>query len=125
MSLYSRFHRFPLKQQRAIELSSPLKLVTEKQIRIDPILGNLKLLHRYSGFQSFTPLHMQLLGLVQKLGRVSLLRLSDSIDAPPEEVLASALSLIARGIMQSDLTVQKIGISSFVWAGGHSGIDHG
>ncbi|MGE6168600.1 Tn7 transposase TnsA N-terminal domain-containing protein [Aeromonas media] len=118
-------HRFPLKQQRAIELSSPLKLVTDKQIRIDPILGNLKLLHRYSGFQSFTPLHMQLLGLVQKLGRVSLLRLSDSIDAPQEEVLASALSLIARGIMQSDLTVQEIGISSFVWASGHSGIDHG
>ena len=68
---------------------------------------------------------MQLLGLVQKLGRVSLLRLSDSIDAPPEEVLASVLSLIARGIMQSDLTVQEIGISTLVWASGHSGIDHG
>lgn len=112
--------RFPMKQQRSIELSSPLKLVTEKQIRIDPILSNLKLLHRYSGFQSFTPLHMQLLGLVQKLGRVSLSRLSDSIDAPPEVVLASALSLIARGIMQSDLTVQEIGISSFVWVNGYA-----
>ena len=37
--------RFPIKQQKAIELRSPLKLVTERQIRVDPILGNLKLLH--------------------------------------------------------------------------------
>lgn len=112
--------RFPLKQQRAIELFSPLKLVTEKQIRVDPILGNLKLLHRYSGFQSFTPLHMQLLGLVQKFGCVSLSQLSGSTDAPPEDVLASALSLIARGFIYCDLTVQKIGISSFVWTNGHT-----
>ena len=96
--------RFPIKQQKAFELSSPLKLVTERQIRIDPILGNLKLLHRYSGFQSFTPLHMQLLGLVKDLGRVSLARLSGSTGAPPEDVLATALSLIARGLIHSDLT---------------------
>ena len=107
--------RFPIKQQKAFELSSPLKLVTERQIRIDPILGNLKLLHRYSGFQSFTPLHMQLLGLVKDLGRVSLARLSGSTGAPPEDVLATALSLIARGLIHSDLTEHKMGFSSIVW----------
>lgn len=107
--------RFPVKQQRAIELSSPLKLVTEKQIRVYPILENLKLLHRYSGFQSFTPLHMQLLGLVRELGRVSLSRLSGSTGAPPEEVLASALSLLARGLIKSDLAAQEIGFSIVVW----------
>ena len=107
--------RFPIKQQKAFELSSPLKLVTERQIRIDPILGNLKLLHRYSGFQSFTPLHMQLLGLVKDLGRVSLARLSGSTGAPPEDVLATALSLIARGLIHSDLTEHEMGFSSIVW----------
>ncbi len=107
--------RFPVKQQRAIELSSPLKLVTEKQIRIYPILGNLKLLHRYSGFQSFTPLHMQLLRLVRELGRVSLSRLSGSTGTPQEEVLASALSLLARGLIKSDLAAQEIGFSIVVW----------
>ena len=106
--------RFPIKQQKAFELSSPLKLVTERQIRIDPILGNLKLLHRYSGFQSFTPLHMQLLGLVKDLGRVSLARLSGSTGAPPEDVLATALSLIARGLIHSDLTEHEMGFSSIV-----------
>ena len=107
--------RFPIKQQRAIELSCPLKLITERQIRIDPILGNLKLLHRYSGFQSFTPLHMQLLGLVKDFGRVSLARLSGSTGAPPGEVLATVLSLIARGLIHSDLTEHEMGFSSIVW----------
>jgi len=107
--------RFSVKQQRAIDLSFPLKLVTEKQIRINPILRNLKLLHRYSGFQSFTPLHVKLLGLVRELGRVSLSRLSGSTGAPPGEVLASVLLLLARGLINSDLTAQEIGFSSVVW----------
>ena len=107
--------RFPIKQQKAFELSSPLKLVTERQIRIDPILGNLKLLHRYSGFQSFTPLHIQLLGLVRQLGRVSLSKLSDSTGAPTEDIFATALSLIARGLIHSDLTEHEMGFSSIVW----------
>jgi hypothetical protein len=108
--------RFPIKQQKAIELRSPLKLVTERQIRVDPILSNLKLLHRYSGFQSFTSLHMQLLGLVRNLGKVSLARLSGSTGAPPEDVLATVLSLIARGLIHSDLTEHEMGLSSVVWA---------
>ncbi|WP_409420007.1 hypothetical protein ABHF91_09170 [Pseudaeromonas sp. ZJS20] len=107
--------RFPLKQQRALELSSPLKLVTEKQIRINPILGNLKLLHRYSGFQSFTPLHMQLLKLVEDLGHVSLSTVSGTMSVPPEEVFASALSLLASGLIDSDLTSREIDLSSVVW----------
>jgi len=108
--------RFPIKQQKAFELSSPLKLVTERQIRIDPILGNLKLLHRYSGFQSFTPLHIQLLGLVRQLGRVSLSKLSDSTGAPTEDIFATALSLIARGLIHSDLTEREMDLSCIVWA---------
>ena len=108
--------RFPIKQQKAIELRSPLKLVTERQIRVDPVLGNLKLLHRYSGFQSFTTLHMQLLGLVRQLGRVSLSKLSDSTGAPTEDIFATALSLIARGLIHSDLTEREMDLSCIVWA---------
>ena len=108
--------RFPFKQQRAMELSSPLKLITERQIRINPILGNLKLLHRYSGFQSFTPLHMRLLDLVRELGRVQLSKLCCSTGAPQGEVIASTLSLIAIGLIESDLTEQIFGFNTFVWS---------
>ena len=108
--------RFPFKQQRAIELSCPLKLITERQIRIDPILGNLKLLHRYSGFQSFTPLHTMLLRLVREYGRIQLSSLCSSSKAPHGAVLASTLTLIAMGLIKSDLTSQAFSATTFVWA---------
>lgn len=45
------FIQFKAKQAKAQEIGIPLILVTEKQIRVNPILNNLKILHRYSGFQ--------------------------------------------------------------------------
>lgn len=44
-----------------------------------------------------------------------LARLSGSTGAPPEDVLATALSLIARGLIHSDLTEHEMGFSSIVW----------
>ena len=32
----------------------------QRKIQVNPILNNLKLLHRYSGFQKFTPLQLSL-----------------------------------------------------------------
>ena len=97
------------------ELILGKKDADSRALTIDPILGNLKLLHRYSGFQSFTPLHVQLLGLVKDFGRVSLARLSGSTAAPPGEVLATVLSLIARGLIHSDLAEHEMGFSTIVW----------
>ncbi|MGF1761293.1 Tn7 transposase TnsA N-terminal domain-containing protein [Photobacterium sagamiensis] len=63
--------RFKAKQEKAQELGIPLILVTEKQIRVNPVLNNLKILHRYSGFQSLTPIHLRLLSLVKTVGKIS------------------------------------------------------
>lgn len=108
-------NRFPFKQQKALALSSPLKLITERQIRIDPILGNLKLLHRYSGFQSFTPLHTMLLRVVREYGRIQLSSLCDATKATHGAVFASTLALIAMGLIKSDLTSQAFSATTFVW----------
>ena len=107
--------RFPAKQQAAFELDCPLKLVTEKQIRMSPTLGNLKLLYRYSGFQTITPLHMQLLELLAKTGKVSLSHLCYLTGASKGEVSASTLYLIARGWVKSNLTEQAFGMTTSVW----------
>jgi len=107
--------RFPAKQQAAFELECPLRLVTEKQIGINPVLGNLKLLYRYSDFQSITPLRMQLLELVKKEGRVSLSHLCFLTGASPGEVTATALYLIARGLIKSNLTEQLFSMATCVW----------
>ncbi len=38
---------FEVKQVAALELGIKLELMTEKQIRVKPLLNNLKLIHRY------------------------------------------------------------------------------
>lgn len=107
--------RFPAKQQAAFDLNCPLKLVTEKQIRISPTLGNLKLLYRYSGFQSITPLHMKLLELLATVGKVTLSHLCYLTGASKGEVIASTLYLIARGLVKCNLTEQEFGMTTSVW----------
>ena len=65
------FHeKFAAQKETAESLGIPLVLVTDRQIRINPILNNLKLLHRYSGIQSFSPLQIRLLEMVRESGAV-------------------------------------------------------
>ena len=61
--------RFKAKRTQSTQNGLPLILVTEKQIRINPILYNLKLLHRYSGSKHLTSVQIYLLSEVKKLGK--------------------------------------------------------
>ncbi|MFT6915601.1 MAG: hypothetical protein ACJAWL_001910 [Motiliproteus sp.] len=72
--------KFISRQESARLLGVPLVLVTERQIRVNPILNNLKLLHRYSGIQSLTPLHYKLFDLVRKSGIVHVRNLVESTE---------------------------------------------
>ncbi len=107
--------RFPAKQQEAIKMGSPLKLVTEKQIRESPVLNNLKLLHRYAGFQSTTTLHEELLVLIKASDGLTLSKLCELTGTSQGEVLACVLSLIARGSINSNLHEKDLGITTLVW----------
>lgn len=82
---------------------------------MSPALGNLKLLYRYSGFQTITPLHMQLIELLAKTGKVSLSQLCYLTGASKGEVIASTLYLIARELVKSNLTEQVFGMTTSVW----------
>ncbi|QIZ75746.1 TnsA endonuclease N-terminal domain-containing protein [Ferrimonas lipolytica] len=108
----SRFHA---KQIKAKELGSSLVLVTDKQICVNPILSNLKLLHRYSGFQAMTPLHLYLLKLVKCIGVVSVAELIEESGEEPGSVLATTLSLVAGGEITTDLLNSTLGLDTRVW----------
>ncbi|MBY6186789.1 Tn7 transposase TnsA N-terminal domain-containing protein [Marinobacter hydrocarbonoclasticus] len=108
----SRFHA---KQLQANALGLNLVLVTDKQIRVNPILNNLKLLHRYSGFQAMTPLHLHLLRLVKHIGSVTVAGLVEASGEEPGSVLATTLSLVARGQVSTDLLNGELGLASQVW----------
>ncbi|NAW67096.1 TnsA endonuclease N-terminal domain-containing protein [Photobacterium halotolerans] len=108
--------RFPAKQQKAAELGITLVLITEKQIRVNPVLNNLKALHRYSGFQSFTPLHTLFLSLVQRLGRVSINEAAKQLMIERPLILKTALSLISSGVISANLVNEELGLNSVVWS---------
>ncbi|MFD1009109.1 Tn7 transposase TnsA N-terminal domain-containing protein [Oceanisphaera ostreae] len=107
--------RFQAKQQAARDAGVTLLLVTERQIRIYPILGNLKLIHRYSGFQSVTEIHLRILEFVERYGITSLLNLARSTGIKEGELLSTALSLIAKNRIATNLLDQSFSLDSEVW----------
>ncbi|WP_052380011.1 hypothetical protein [Pseudoalteromonas sp. '520P1 No. 423'] len=90
-------------------------MVTEQQIRINPILNNLKLLHRYSGFQSLTPLQYKLLELIKSFGMIRIVKIIQSESVAEGEVLASILGLISHGFIDTDLINSDINAQSKIW----------
>lgn len=107
--------RFQMKQQSALEAGIVLLLVTERQICVSPTLSNLKLLHRYSGFQSVTAIHLHILKLVEKYGVISLINLARVTGEKEGVILSTTLSLIARGKLATNLIDQSITLNSEVW----------
>ncbi|WP_299014922.1 TnsA endonuclease N-terminal domain-containing protein [uncultured Photobacterium sp.] len=109
--------RFKVKQEKAIELGVPLILVTEEQIRANPVLNNLKILHRYSGFQSFTTLHFRLLSLVKKVGKISVSDAAKQLGIEQSLMVKSAFSLVSSGVISVDLVNDELGLHSVIWSG--------
>ncbi|MBO1519392.1 TnsA endonuclease N-terminal domain-containing protein [Oceanisphaera pacifica] len=107
--------RFQAKQYAARDAGITLLLVTERQIRVYPILNNLKLLHRYSGFQSITEVHLRILEFVERHGMTSLLNLARSTGIKEGELLSTTLSLIATNRLATNLLEQSFCLDSEVW----------
>lgn len=111
--------RFSAKKAQAENFDIPLILVTEKQIRVNPILNNLKLLHRYSGFQSFTPLHLSFLKLVKRYKQIKVKDFITSCHVEQNVAVKTALALISSGMLHTNLSAQEISLDSIVWCSGH------
>ena len=109
--------KFIAKMEMAKSLNCPLSLVTDNQIRVNPVLYNLKLLHRYTGIVGVNVIQAQLLKVVRASGLVSINDLSQRIHVPSGELKANALALISRGQLQAELNKEKFGMHSVVWVG--------
>jgi len=109
--------RLKQKQAAALELGTSLVLITEKQIRVNPVLNNLKLLHRYSGFQEFSPLQLKLLTLVCSTGSLTVLQISELLYLSLSELMVSIIGLISHGALLTNLSENDFGMQSKVWVG--------
>ncbi|QTH71198.1 TnsA endonuclease N-terminal domain-containing protein [Pseudoalteromonas xiamenensis] len=110
--------RFAQKQLAAkAQTGIELILVTDKQIRVYPTLDNLKLLHRYSGFQSLTDLQLSIIQLVNQWRKITIQDLVMTLKASIGEVLASVCRLLSLGSVHSDLNTE-LTLESVIWADG-------
>lgn len=107
--------KFHCRKKSALDHGIPLLLVTDKKIRVAPVLSNLKLLHRYSGLKSVSPLQLKLLDIVRESGEVRIRDLIQRTGEPTGVVLASVISCLAVGEINSDLAVAKLGVDTVVW----------
>lgn len=108
--------RFFEKQAVAKQGGRDLILVTDKQIRVYPTLNNLKLLHRYSGFQSLTELQVSVLELVQQYESVKVGQLVSLLKVTAGELLATVLRLLSLGQLFADITTNEISIETAIWS---------
>ncbi len=97
--------KFRQNQIMANELGTPLLLVTDRQIRNDALLNNLKLVHRYSGCIENSEHLESVLSVVNQLPSVCIKALAERLNLNFGEVFASVLRLICLGKVKSNLDV--------------------
>ncbi len=108
--------RFAVKQQFSLEhFNKKLILITEKQIRINPILNNLKLLHRYSGLQTVSDIQYEILKIVQKSQKIQLHDISRLLGISEVDTLSGTLTWLSLGKLNTDLKSADISLDTHVW----------
>lgn len=108
--------KFVAKRKASMEqLGIELILVTDRQIRVNPILNNFKLLHRYSGVYGVTVLQKELLKFIQRSNMIKLNDISVRFGLPLGETRASLYSLIHKGLLKVDLGSDDLNKNPTFW----------
>lgn len=109
--------KFAAKRTASIELLGiDLILVTDRQIRVNPILNNLKLLHRYSGVYGVSYVQKELLNLIKHSGFIKLNDICELYGLPLGETRASLYALLHKGLLKTDLGREDLNKNPTFWA---------
>lgn len=107
--------KFIAKRAASLKLGRELILVTDKQIRVNPVLNNLKLLHRYSGVYGVNDIQQKLLKLIQKPGAIKLDYVSDHFNLSSGEARSFVYALIHKGLLKADLNCDEFSNNPTLW----------
>ncbi len=111
------FHaKFIARKEAAQKLGIELILVTDKQIRINPILNNLKLLHRYSGVYEINSIQFELLRAIHLLGKVKLNDIANQFGLSLGESRCLLYRLIHKGHLIADLSNEDLTKNPTLWS---------
>jgi len=107
--------KFAAKRIASLKLGRDLILVTDRQIRVKPILNNLKLLHRYSGVYGVNTVQNELLTLIQKSGSIKLNDVSSQVGLSIGVARSFLYALIHKGFVKADLGRDDLTINPTLW----------
>ncbi|GAA0786733.1 endonuclease [Shewanella aestuarii] len=107
--------KFVAKKAAAQSLGADLILVTERQIRVNPILNNLKILHRYSGIHGLNEMQIELLKLIKETGKVSVNDVAVKQSLTLGETRSHLYSLIHQGLIKANLSQDDLDFNPTVW----------
>lgn len=107
--------QFSAKRETAKSLGTDLWLITEEQIRVYPLLNNLKILHRYSGIHGLNETQHDLLNVIKKTGRMSVSELAKLSTLKIGEARSQLYSLINLGLVKADLIQDDLVSNPSVW----------
>ncbi|MBW0298743.1 hypothetical protein B4P00_21475 [Shewanella xiamenensis] len=107
--------KFVAKKAAAQSLGADLILITERQIRVNPILNNLKILHRYSGVYGLNEIQIELLKLIKKTGKISVNDVAAKQSLTLGETRSHLYSLIHKGLIKVNLKQDDLDCNPAVW----------
>lgn len=97
------------------QLAKKLILITEKQIRAEPLFPNLKLIRRYAGLRTVTASEQAVLEFIQLKKNVQLIEVSKHLNLSEQKTLIASLCWIASGELKTDIGHALFGINNVVW----------
>ena len=107
--------KFAARRAASLKLGRDLILVTDRQIRVNPILNNLKLLHRYSGVYGVNNVQEELLKLIQMSGAIKLNDVSAEFGLSIGEARSFLYALIHKGFLKADLGGEDLSSNPTLW----------
>ncbi|TPE46572.1 hypothetical protein FJM67_15975 [Maribrevibacterium harenarium] len=100
-------NEFEKKRAAYSELGYKLILVSEKQIRNQHLLSNLKTLHRFSN-TTLSDVHKKVLELVKKVKSLSIRQMAAKMNLVIGECIAACAVLIGIGAITADLVTEPL-----------------
>ena len=107
--------QFAAKRAASLKIGIDLVLVTDRQIRVNPILNNLKLLHRYSGVYGISSIQKELLSFIHKSGAIKLNDISHQIGLPIGEARSFLFALMDKGLIKANLGIDDLTNNPTLW----------
>ncbi|MBV7297703.1 TnsA endonuclease N-terminal domain-containing protein [Enterovibrio paralichthyis] len=108
--------KFEAQRHHALSIGHDLKILTEEDIQVYPLLDNLKIIHRYACSDRLDDVQIRLLKLFQRYGELRVSQVLSNSEGKPTIILPALYDLIAKKLLELDWH-SPINHETLIWAG--------